>query len=233
MISNSMNQKPTIHVDAVLLIDIWGPESFVSIIGEHGFGDYTANDWLNYQRVYQKSCHNFLNRFKFDTLINATYRAVCPALSNEKSLTGEDQSIDFSPMHYKNYHCNPRRVMNVNYQMADICQLVKPGGTVVVGGGSWGACVHFRPVGITRLINHGFRVFTAPELCYQNPVNVLTGAKTSGISHQDLLVDDIVWSRSVINDHYYDYLYEAIMVHQDNALDRVDGNGVAHRDKSG
>ena len=48
----------------------------------------------------------------------------------------------------------------------------------------------------------------------------ITGQKTSGISHQDLLVDDVVWSRSVINGYYYDMLYEGVTVHTDNILDR-------------
>ena len=215
-----MAPKPQIHVDAVLLIDIWGPESFVSIISKHGFGNYTSNDWLNYQTRYQKSCHNFLNFFKFDTLINATYRGPTPTFSSEKCNRDEDQDEEFSPMHYKQYHCNPRRVMNVNCQIQDICEHVKPGGTIIVGGGSWGACVHFRPVGFNTLMNHGFRVFTAPQLCYRNPVDEITGQKTSGISHQDLLVDDVVWSRSVINGYYYDMLYEGVTVHTDNILDR-------------
>lgn len=220
MISNSMNQKPQIHVDAVLLIDIWGPEAFVSIISEHGFGEFTSNDWFNYQIRYQKSCHNFLNKFKFDTLINATYRGPTPYFNIERFYRNEDQNEEFSPMHYKHYHCKPHRVMNADCQIEDICRHVKPNGTIIVGGGSWGSCVHFRPVGFNTLMNYGFRVFTAPELCYQNPVNKITGAKTSGISHQDLLIDDVVWSRSVINGHYYDFLYEGVMVHPDNPLDR-------------
>ncbi|MDA8897694.1 hypothetical protein N9I83_01545 [bacterium] len=230
-----MEDKPQIHVDAVLLIDIWGAESFVSIIsdGTDNIGGFTPNDWLNYQTTYQQRCHSFLQKFKFDTLINATYRGPTPTFSSEKFNRNEDQDAEFSPMHYKHYNCNPRKIMNANCQMADICQLVKPGGTIIVGGGSWGACVHFRPVGIHRLMNYGFRVFTAPELCYQTPVHSITGARNSGIHHQDLLIDDIVWSRSVINGHYYDFLYEGVMVHQDNALERVDHYGVPHKDRAG
>ena len=84
MISNSMKPKPQIHVDAVLLIDIWGAESFISIIsdGTDDIGGFTPNDWLNYQTTYQQRCHSFLQKFKFNTLINATYRGPSPTVSS-------------------------------------------------------------------------------------------------------------------------------------------------------
>ena len=235
-ISNNMFQKPKIQVDAVILIDIWSPDSFLSIVsGESAsLGDYTSDQWLNYMTAYQKGCHNFLQRFHFDVLINATYRtAQAPTYNSAKNLADEDQDEEFSPFHYKKYDCDPHKKLYTDCQIADVRQFVKPNGKIVVGGGSWGACVHFRPVGMTRLMNAGFRVFTAPELCYGIPTHRPSGEKNTGIHHQDMLIDDIVWSRSNLNGYYYDFLYEGLMIHPDNALDRRDAYGVAHRDKPG
>lgn len=233
-----MNKKPQIHVDAVILIDIWSPFSMVSIIsvadGPNAFAKYSYDEWLDYQTVYQEKCHSFLQNFKFDTLINATYRTSdAPTFSREKVLTGEDQDAEFTPMHYKHYICNPRKKMYAECKLEDVSQFVPPGGTIIVGGGSWGACSHFRPVGMVRLIEAGYRVFTAPQLCYSFPVHVESGTRNTGIHFQDMLLDDIVWSRCNIKGYFYDFLFEGLMVHNDNALDRTNRDGVAHRDAPG
>lgn len=229
-----MQIKPRILVDAVILIDVWGANSWSKLNEETGGSKFTNEDWVNYQKAYIKGAHKFLQNINFNVLINATYRnGKMTSFNHKKALKGLDQNAAFTPMHYKRYNCEPFKKFFSDCTMADIRKLVKPRGKIIVGGGSWGACVHYRPVGMTRLMKEGFKVFTAPELCYQEPHNKFTHQEQTGINHQDLLVDDIVWSRSSIDNHYYDNLYEGLMIHPDDALDRVDPYGVSHRDKPG
>ena len=228
-----MPKKPLIHVDAVLLIDVWAAENWANLNKETGGSKYTDDEWVKYHKRYIKNSHKFLQNINFDVLINATYRNNMAQFDTQKSLDGEDQNAGFTPMHYKDYQCKPFKKFFSECSMSDIYKLIKPRGKIIVGGGSFGACVHYRPVGMARLLKEGFRVFTAPELCYHEPRHPATEELQSGIQHRDLLADDIVWSRSNIDNEYYDFLYEGLMIHPDNILDRVNQYGVSHRDLPG
>jgi len=221
-------KKPQIKVDAILLIDIWGVESWMNPVITDNFKKYfTVDEWRDYMTRYIDTCSKHLQRFSADTVINATY-------SNSENLAYEPnaktQSSEFAPLHYIDYNDQPKKYLYTHCTMLDIYKHVPPGGKIIVGGGSWGACVHYREVGMVNLIRQGFKVYTAPELCYSMPNHMVTKTPLNGIHPLDMLWDDIVWSRCHLMGHFYDYLFQAMTVHPDNALGRTNPKGIAMRD---
>ncbi len=212
-------KKPLFQADAVLLIDIWGADSWKSLESHDHNAGFSNDQWCNYMTKFIKNCTHELQLFDFGVLINATYMHSF-GFNKDLAYAGEDQGVQFTPMHYKKYYTGPVKKFFLDCQMTDIYKFVQPGGKIVVGGGSWGECVHFRPVGMYKLIREGFRVFTTPNICYNTPYHHATGEEMVGIHLQDLLWDDIVWTRCVDEGMYYDNLYEGVMVHPDNALGR-------------
>ena len=55
-----MQKKPLIHVDAVLLIDVWAAETWANLNKETGGSKYTDDEWVKYQKRYIKNSHKFL-----------------------------------------------------------------------------------------------------------------------------------------------------------------------------
>ena len=222
--SQTQAKKPRFHADAALLIDIWGAD--VPWMAFYDNRRFSIDQWQNYMSKFIKNCTLDLQQFDFDVLLSATYRNEDHPAFNKNLADSLDQLREFTPMHYAKYKCGPIKKFFLDCQMADIYKFVKPRGKIIVGGGSWGACVHFRPVGMYKLIREGFRVFTTPTICYNMPDHHATGETMVGIHLQDLLWDDVVWTRCVDKGIYYDNLYEGIMVHPDNALNRKNVYGV-------
>ena len=220
--SQEQAKKPVFQADAALLIDIWGADIWKGPEQMKHTAGFSNDQWCNYMAKFTENCIHDLQQFNFNVLINATYQhGEFPAFNKALAHAGLDQTAEFTPMHYAKYACGPFKKFFLNCQLPDIYNFVKPKGKIIVGGGSWGSCVHFRPVGMHRLIREGFRVFTTPNICYNTPYHHSTGEEMIGIHLQDLLWDDIVWTRCVDKGIYYDNLYEGLMVHPDNALGRT------------
>ncbi len=223
---HAQTTKPIFQADAALLIDIWGADIWKGPEQMDHTAGFSNDQWCDYMARFTKNCIHELQKFNFNVLLNATYKnSMSLAFNKDLEHAGLDQTAEFTPMHYAKYSCGPVKKFFLDCQLPDIYNCVKPKGKIIVGGGSWGACVHFRPVGMYRLIREGFRVFTTPNLCYNTPYHQATGQEMTGIHLQDLLWDDIVWTRCVDKGIYYDNLYEGIMVHPDDALGRKNGNG--------
>tara|TARA_B100000900_G_scaffold415304_1_gene444700 strand:- start:3161 stop:3832 length:672 start_codon:yes stop_codon:yes gene_type:complete len=222
-----MQNKPRFHADAVILIDVWGAEQYA--LDTTITNKYDDDVLVEYMQRYQKNCYEFLQTFDYDYLLSATYRnGKLPAFSNKLSDQGIVQGAEYTPMHHLEYACQPQKLYSENFTITDLYKLVQPRSKIVVGGGNWGACLHYRPLGMVKLKREGFRVFTSPQICYGEPVHNATGEE--GVIPEDLLWDDIAWSRCSVNDVHYDTLYEGIAIHPDNSLGRINGLGVPLKD---
>ena len=231
MISNNMRvypyQKPPFTADAVILIDCWGPLA-TPIQEDKPNPVWSQKEWDQYMEKFMTNCHNTLQTYNFPVLFSASYRnGESPGYSIMKYNNGEKQSAEFSPLHHLDYRCKPLRILELDAEMKDIYKYVPPRGKIIVGGGTFGACVHYRPVGMVKLLREGFRVFTSTSICYKEPSHRPSKTPLPGDIHlQELLWDDIVWSRCSQNGNFYDNIYEGIMVHPDNALGRMSGKGI-------
>lgn len=238
----NVQNKPKFKADALLLIDCWGKSSWDHMVKDDpNWKDPVKRENLyQYKRNFNSDINGYLNHYNFDTLISATYRN--PTYHWGENDDGANDGLlaeltEWSPLHYNKYDCKPTgKYLYTDCTMADIYQHVPRGGKIIVGGGSWGACLHFRPVGMVKLLKEGFRVFTNEEICYNDNYSQFKALHIDGrpvnrgIHIQDLLWDDILWSRCYDNNYMYPDLYEGMMVHPDNALGRRNPNGVAMKD---
>lgn len=206
-----MRFKPKFEVDAVVMIDCWAFD-YLDLVDIEG-SPFSQEIYKNYMSRWRRLALDHLRKIKFDTLINATYRMnpALPVDDRGSMFSSRDQFQD--TINYAEFR---------DAKLSDIAKYVPPGGKIIVGGGSWGACYHYRPVGATRLIKEGYNVYTCPEICYTEG-NISKGDLP--IPYEAFLHDDIVWSRTYENGYMYPQVFHGLMTHPDNALGRVNPHG--------
>ena len=208
MVSKMSNKR--FQADALIMIDCWG-EDFWHLLGDH-LPHFSNEMYCDYMKQWYLNARNWMGMWHFNTLINASYRF--KGLSEES-----DGSLFGHPGHTFDY--TTKYVELRDAEIKDIYKYVPPGGKIIVGGGSFGACFHYRDVGACRLIKNGFKVYTNPNICYRQhyiPKNIIP------MPDLEFIHDDIVWSRTYESGNLYPELYHGLMIHPDNALDRRDGN---------
>lgn len=153
--------------------------------------------------TFYKNFKRIMDLHEFDSILYATYDNPGNSLLYKHEHTKEFEQI---PQNKKwMYRSNPLQSQNlgngkVNTLTTDCAEpshvesLTKnTNKNILVCGRSWQACLHHREVGIENLMNLGYNVFVDSRLVHCEKEHKLH-AVPFGITADDLLNDDIVWT---------------------------------------
>lgn len=216
--------------DCVVIIDCWSVFQVIK-----GFPQWSstriAREVEQLETFYKNFKSVLEHNHEFDSVLYAVYRNPDNSILYKYEDTPDFENIPSDKRWM--YRSNPLKSQNlgnskVNSLTVDealpihVESLTKnTNKNILVCGRSWGACIHHREVGIETLMHHGYNVFVDRQLVHSEQEHV-TRQEPFGISHRELLDDDVVWTTHRTpgeRKHRLQHnLYRAVAIHQDRVF---------------